>query len=124
MSARALEFVETWVSEKIEEQGYPEEGEGSPAREWAAECLQAASEEGIPKSEIDEAFDDLPEFIDGEIEEAREREEDEDEEDSHDEDDEEEDDEEEDDEEEDGDEEDEDDEDDKDEDDEEEEDDK
>jgi hypothetical protein len=91
MSARALEFVETWVSEKIEEQGYPEEGGESPAKQWAAECLQAAGEEGIPKSEIDEAFDDLGEFIDGEIEEAREREEDEDEdeEDSRDEDDEE-----------------------------------
>jgi hypothetical protein len=89
MSARALEFVETWVSEQIEEQGYPEEGEDSPAKEWAAECLKAAGEEGIPKSEIDEAFDDLTEFIDGEIEEAREREEDE--EDGHDEDDEEED---------------------------------
>jgi hypothetical protein len=25
MSARALEFVETWVLEKIEEEGYPEE---------------------------------------------------------------------------------------------------
>jgi hypothetical protein len=91
MSARALEFVETWVSEKIEEQGYPEDGEQSPAKQWAAECLQAAGEEGIPKSEIDAAFDDLAEFIDGEIEEAREREEDEDEEESHDEDDEEED---------------------------------
>jgi hypothetical protein len=87
MSARALEFVETWVSEKIEEQGYLEEGEESPAKEWAAECLKAAGEEGIPRSEIDEAFDDLAEFIDGEIEEAREREEDED--DSHDDDDEE-----------------------------------
>jgi hypothetical protein len=79
MSERALEFVETWVSEKIEKAGYPEEGEESPAKEWAAECVQAASDQGIPKGEIDEAFDDLAEFIDGEIEEARERDEDEDE---------------------------------------------
>ena len=34
-------------------------------------------EDGIPASEIDEAFDDLAEFIDGELEEARERDEDE-----------------------------------------------
>jgi hypothetical protein len=79
MSERALEFVEMWVSEKIEQEGYPEEGGDSPAKAWAAECVEAASEEGIAKSEIDEAFDDLVEFIDGEIEEARERDEDEEE---------------------------------------------
>ena len=79
MSKRALEFVETWVSEKIEEAGVPEEGAASPAKEWAAECVKAANEEGIPALEISEAFDDLAEFIDGEIEEAREREEDEEE---------------------------------------------
>jgi hypothetical protein len=81
MSARSLEFVETWVSEKIEREGYPEEGEQSPAKQWAAECLEAALEEGIPSSEIDEAFDDLAEFIEGEVEEARERDEDDEEED-------------------------------------------
>ena len=81
MSARALEFVETWVSEKIKEEGYPEEGEASPAKAWAAECVNAAGQEGIPALEISEAFDDLTEFIDGELEEAREREEDEDDED-------------------------------------------
>jgi|HubBroStandDraft_4_1064222.scaffolds.fasta_scaffold175280_2 hypothetical protein len=95
MSKRALEFVETWVSEKIEEAGIPAEGAASPAKAWAAECTEAANEEGIPALEISEAFDDLPEFIDGEIEEAREREEgdeDDDEEDEEDEDDEDEDD--------------------------------
>lgn len=77
MSARALEFVETWVSEKIAQEGYPLEGAASPAKDWAAECVEAAQEEGIPASEIEEAFDDLTEFIDGELEEARERDEDE-----------------------------------------------
>ena len=81
MSKRALEFVETWVTEKIEEEGIPAEGEASPAKKWAEECVEAASEEGIPAPEISEAFDDLAEFIDGEIEEARDREEDEDEDD-------------------------------------------
>jgi segregation and condensation protein B len=89
MSKRALEFVETWVSEKIEEEGVPKEGQESPAKEWAAECVEAANEEGIPALEINEAFDDLAEFIDGEIEEAREREEDEDEDEDEEEDDEE-----------------------------------
>lgn len=77
MSARALEFVETWVTEKIAQEGYPLEGAASPAKEWAAECVAAALEEDIPASEIQEAFDDLAEFIDGELEEARERDEDE-----------------------------------------------
>jgi hypothetical protein len=82
MSTRALEFVETWVSEKIEEEGYPEEGrEEAVANEWAAECREAALEDGIPGSEINEAFDDLGQFITGEMAEAREREEDEDEDD-------------------------------------------
>lgn len=84
MSARALEFVEMWVSEKIERQGYPAEGEDSPAKAWAAECLEAAIEEGIPASEIDEAFDGLAEFIEGEIKETKERDEGEDEEDDED----------------------------------------
>ena len=78
MSERAIEFVETWVTEKIEEEGYPEEGEASPAKAWASECLAAANAEGIPFSEINDAFDDLAAFIDGQIEEARERDEDED----------------------------------------------
>jgi membrane-bound lytic murein transglycosylase B len=74
MSARALEFVETWVSEKIEKmQALPAEGDEAAAKAWANDCLQAALEEGIPAAEIQEAFDDLAEFIAGEIEEARER---------------------------------------------------
>jgi hypothetical protein len=74
MSARALEFVETWVSEKIEAMGtLPAEGNEAPAKTLANECYQAALDEGIPAAEIQEAFDDLAEFIAGEIEEARER---------------------------------------------------
>ena len=74
MSARALEFVETWVSEKIDEEGWPEEDrQESVAKQWAAGCRDAAMQEGILNQEIDEAFDDLVEFIVGELEEARER---------------------------------------------------
>jgi hypothetical protein len=75
MSARALEFVETWVSEKIEAmKKLPAEGDEAPAKALANECYQAALDEDIPAPEIQEAFDDLAEFIAGEIEEARERE--------------------------------------------------
>jgi hypothetical protein len=74
MSARALEFVETWVSEKIEgSEKLPAEGDEAAAKAWATECFQAALDEGIPAAEIQEAFDNLAEFIGGEIEEARER---------------------------------------------------
>jgi hypothetical protein len=74
MSARALEFVETWVSEKIKAlKELPKEGDASVAQELATECIQAAQDDGIPESEIQEAFDDLTAFIGGEIEEARER---------------------------------------------------
>jgi hypothetical protein len=74
MSARALEFVETWVSEKIEKmEALPAEGDEAAAKAWANECFQAALDEDIPAAEIQEAFDNLAEFIEGEIEEARER---------------------------------------------------
>jgi membrane-bound lytic murein transglycosylase B len=74
MSSSALEFVETWVSEKIEKtETLPAEGDEAAAKAWTNECLQAALDEDIPAAEIQEAFDDLAEFIDGEIEEARER---------------------------------------------------
>ena len=74
MSARALEFVETWVSGKIEPTApLPAEGDEAAAKAWANECFQAALDEDIPAAEIQEAFDNLAEFIQGGIEEARER---------------------------------------------------
>ena len=74
MSARALEFVETWVSGKIEAmETLPAAGDEVAAKTLANECFQAALEEDIPAAEIQEAFDNLAEFIEGEIEEARER---------------------------------------------------
>jgi hypothetical protein len=74
MSARALEFVETWVSEKVEAMAtLPAEGDEATAKTLANECYQAALDEDVPAAEIQEAFDDLAEFIAGEIEEERER---------------------------------------------------
>ena len=74
MSARALEFVETWVSGKIEQmQTLPAEADEAAAKALANECYQAALDEDVPAAEIQEAFDNLAEFISGEIEEARER---------------------------------------------------
>jgi hypothetical protein len=74
MSARALEFVETWVSGKIGQmEALPAEGDEAAALALANECFQAALDENIPAPEIQEAFDNLGEFIAGEIAEARER---------------------------------------------------
>ena len=74
MSARALEFVETWVSEKIEQmQTLPAGGDEATTKALASECFEAALDENIPAPEIQEAFDNLAEFIAGEIEETRER---------------------------------------------------
>jgi len=74
MSVRALEFVETWVSGKIEQmQTLPAEGDEAAAKALANECFQAALDEDVPAPEIQEAFDNLAEFIDGEIEEERDR---------------------------------------------------
>lgn len=74
MSARAVEFVETWVSEQIEELAeLPAQGNDATAKKLASQCVQAALEDDIPATEIQDAFDDLAAFIDNEIEEERER---------------------------------------------------
>jgi hypothetical protein len=80
MGTRAVEFVETWVSEKVEamDMNAPVSGDEAQAKQLAAACISAAANEGIPSSEIDEVFDDLAAFIEGEIGEARDREADED----------------------------------------------
>ena len=76
MSERALEFVETWVAEAIEAMDeLPAEGDDSKSKALALACIKAAREEGIPESEIKDAFDDLAAFIGGQIEEERDREE-------------------------------------------------
>ncbi|HJY16944.1 MAG TPA: hypothetical protein VJ353_04875 [Xanthobacteraceae bacterium] len=71
MSVRALEFVETWVSEKIEAKDAS--GLAAQAKSLADQCVKDAQANGIPKSEIDQAFDDLAAFIAGQIDEASDR---------------------------------------------------
>jgi hypothetical protein len=71
MSMRAVEFVENWASENIAADAPPT---GATALTLASRCLQAAIAAGIPRSEIEDAFDDLPAFLAGEVEEAKDRE--------------------------------------------------
>jgi hypothetical protein len=70
MSKRALEFVETWVSEHIYPEGSPPKVDFSSAEVLAASCRVAANAAGISDAEIGEQFDDLTTFIAGQIQEA------------------------------------------------------
>jgi hypothetical protein len=74
MSMRAVEFVENWASENIAADAPPPADIGAAASTLAARCLDAATAAGIPQSEIDDTFDDLPAFMAGQIKEANERE--------------------------------------------------
>jgi hypothetical protein len=67
MSMRVVEFVENWASENIAADCQ----QAAPA--LASQCIAAASAAGIPKSEIEDTFDDLSAFMAGEIEEAKDR---------------------------------------------------
>ena len=59
MSKRAIEFVDTWVSENINAEGYPAEGEKGRAKQFAEHCLIDAEEKGIKKKEIEEETGNL-----------------------------------------------------------------
>jgi hypothetical protein len=72
MSMRAVELVESWASETIAAD--EPEAAGATPLTLAMRCLQAAIAAGIPRSEIEDSFDDLPAFFAGEVEEAKERE--------------------------------------------------
>jgi hypothetical protein len=74
MSERALAFVEGWVSDHVQPEGYEPDGDNTRAKQLAEECLSAANAEGISKIEIDEAIDDLTTFMAGQIEEIADRE--------------------------------------------------
>ena len=59
MSKRALEFVETWVSEHIYPEDSPPQVDVSQAKALAASCCAAATAAGISDAEIEEAADKL-----------------------------------------------------------------
>jgi hypothetical protein len=74
MSDRAFEFVENWTADNINAEGYQPEGDLTLARSYAQRCIAEAKEAGIPESEINDAFEDIVNFMSGEIEEANNRE--------------------------------------------------
>ena len=74
MSERAIAFVDEWVTQHVR----AEDADGdieARATALAGQCLVAAGKKGIPASEINDAIDDLADYMVGAIEEAEEREE-------------------------------------------------
>jgi hypothetical protein len=67
MSERAIAFVEEWVSENVEPEGAELEIDSSKAASLAARCLASAIKEGITEAEMSDAFEDLTEFMQNEI---------------------------------------------------------
>ena len=73
MSESAIEFVETWVDDKIEEMDAPPTDIEALAKTLATECIAEAQNGGVTQSDINDTFDDLAAFIAAEIEEAFDR---------------------------------------------------
>lgn len=73
MSESAIEFVETWVDDKIEEMDAPPTNVETLAKTLATECVAEAQNNGLTQSDINDTFDDLAAFIAAEIEEAFDR---------------------------------------------------
>ena len=70
MSESAIEFVETWVDEKIEKMDAAPADIEAQAKTLAAACIADAQNDGLTQSDINDTFDDLAAFIAAEIEEA------------------------------------------------------
>jgi hypothetical protein len=68
MSERAIAFVEEWVGEHVNAEGYTPERRDSMAAALAVQCAADAKEAGIPDSEMKDAFEDLTAFMAGQIE--------------------------------------------------------
>ncbi len=67
MSERALAFVEEWVNENVHATGYEPEGDSSTASAFAQQCLNEAKADGITEGEMKDAFEDLTQFMAGQI---------------------------------------------------------
>jgi hypothetical protein len=67
MSERAIAFVEEWVSENVNAEGYEPEGDQSKAAAYAVRCAAEAKEAGIPDAEMKDAFESLTAFMAGQM---------------------------------------------------------
>jgi hypothetical protein len=67
MSERAIAFVEEFVSENVDPDGYEPDDDNSHSAALAARCIEAAKAAGIPETEMKSAFEDLTAFMAGAI---------------------------------------------------------
>jgi hypothetical protein len=74
MSERAIAFVDEWVTQHVRAEDAGGDIEAR-ATALAGQCLAAAGKKGIPASEINDAIEDLADYMVGAIEEAEERDE-------------------------------------------------
>jgi len=63
MSERAIAFVEEWVGDHVDADGHEPEGGDAMAAALAVQCAA----DGIPDSEMTDAFEDLTAFMAGQI---------------------------------------------------------
>ena len=70
MTESVIEFVETWVDEKIEAMDAAPADIEAQAKTLATACIADAQNDGLTQSDINDTFDDLAAFIAAEIEEA------------------------------------------------------
>jgi len=63
VSKRGTDFLEAWVSENINPEGYAPEGDDSRAKELAEQCLFAAKAQGITKDELEEDVGDIVDYM-------------------------------------------------------------
>jgi hypothetical protein len=73
MTERAEIFVNGWVVQHVEAEGYQLDGDFTMAQGLAEQCIAAAHVAGLSESEIEDEFPDLVSHMASEIEEANDR---------------------------------------------------
>ena len=74
MSDKAIEFLQEWITEKVQLRPAPTKLE-KEAEILAKECAAQAAEAGVPLEDIEEEVGDLEELITSKLEDAAEAEE-------------------------------------------------
>jgi len=69
MSEKAIEFLQEWITEKVQVRPAPAKIEGH-AEMLAKECAAQAAEAGVPLEDIEEEVGDLEELMTTKLEDA------------------------------------------------------
>jgi hypothetical protein len=73
MTERAEKFVNGWVVQHVQAEGYQLDGDFTMAQGLAEKCMVEAHAAGLSESEIEDEFPDLVSHMASEIEEANDR---------------------------------------------------